>query len=654
MVNRPPAIEPLRIVVVLAVAASIVSAPGVGAVQDTNSTEVPEHPAPDDRSGVEPWLDDTMADQLEEHNVPGAAVVVVHDGEIVLAKGYGYADLEARQPVVANETVFGIGSTAKLLTWTAVMQGVEDEHLERDRDVNEYLTDSPVEVSETYPEPITLQHLGTHTAGYEDSFGGVLVDDPDDLQPLGEVLAENQPARVRPPGEHVAYSNYGAGLAGHVVAESYNVTFTEYVDARILRPLRMRNTTYEQPVPDRLQRHVSKEYTYQNGEYQRQRPQTWGIAPEGGAMRTTATDTARFMNAFLNGGQYGSERILEPETVHEMHRQQFDKAPAVPGLNGMAYGFIEMDRNGERVLGHWGDTAHSRSLLALFPERETGLFVVYNSPGGHTARFDLLDAFTDRYYPESRPPVVEPPAGADERAERLTGDYRSLTVSETTWHRAFGVLTRTVSVGATEGGYLTTQQSGGDTRTWVERRPGVYEAVGGDEILVFRFDEDGDATHLFFGNAGPATYERVAWYESLSVIQSLLVGGAGAFVSTLVLWAGAPVRRRLTDRSGPTGRQRLARALLGTVSLLWLGVGVIFLYAVVNIDAEVASPSPLLRIGLVLPYLGVLGSAGAVVTAGIAWRDRYWNRLLRLHYSLVAVMAVLFAWTLYYLRILSV
>ncbi|WP_123538201.1 serine hydrolase domain-containing protein [Halosimplex salinum] len=611
-----------------------------------------DRPELDDPAEVEAWLDETMADQLEEHRIPGAAVVVVSDGEFVVSKGYGYADLDAREPVAADETIFGVGSTAKLLTWTAVMQGVEAGDLDLDRDVNDYLTDSPVTVPDTYPRPITLEHLGTHTAGYEDAFGGTLVDEPSDLRPLGEVLAENQPTRVRPPGEFVAYSNYGAGLAGHVVAEQYETAFTEYVEKRILDPLEMDNSTYEQPLPARLRPRLASEYTYQNGEYRAQPLQTWGMAPEGGAMRSTATDMGRFMLAYLGEGSHGSERILEPETVREMHRQHFDKAPDAPDVNGMAYGFIEMDRNDERIVGHWGDTASSRSMLALLPERDTGVFVVYNSPGGQTARFDFLQAFVDRYYPDSRAPVVEPP-GAAERADRLTGDYRSLTVSETTWHRAFGVLTRTVSVGTTEDGYLTTRQFGGEPRTWIEQRPGIYDAVGGDEQLAFRFDEEGAPTHLFFGNFGPATYERVPWYESLSVYRAILLGGTLAFVSTLALWAGAAVRRRIRETSAPSARERVARALLGVVSLLWLSVAAIFLFATIEIDAEVASPSSLLRVGLALPYLALAGTLGASVFVALAWRDAYWNTPVRIHYTLATVAAVLFTWALYSLRILG-
>ncbi|WP_246988940.1 serine hydrolase domain-containing protein [Halorientalis marina] len=651
----------IRLLGAVALVGTLLSAPLIAtATPVPDSTATPqahvstptEQVALTNQTETEAWLDETMARQLEEYNVPGAAVVIVSDGDVVLAKGYGYADLASERSVDADETVFSVGSTGKLVTWTAVMQGIEDGRLERDRDVNEYLTDSAVTVPDTDDEPITLNHLATHSAGFEDIFRGMVTDNPDEIRPMEAILADHRPARVRPPGQFVAYSNYGTALAGHVLAEQSSANFTDMVDERIFTPLGMADTTYAQPLPARLESRRAIGYTYQNGEYQPHHPVIWTLPPEGGSLRTTPTDMGRFMLAHLNEGASGSERILEAETVREMHRRQFTKSEAVPELNGMAYGFIEMDRNDETIVGHWGDTPRFKSLLALYPERDTGLFVVYNSPGGGPARFELLQAFTDRYYPRSDTPVVEPPDGAAERAHDLTGDYRSLTVSASSWERVLGVMTRTYTVGATDEGYLTTSRLGEPTRRWVERRPGVYEEVGGSDMLVFRFDETGRATHMFRHAFGPATYERVPWYESLTVLQTVLGGGVVAFLSVLLPWVGGPVWRRWRGGDLPTGRERAARWLLGVVSLLWLAVLVIFLLAWINFDAEAASPSLALQAGKVLRWIALAGTVGAVVATGFAWRDGLWTRWARLHFSVVTALALLFAWQLSLIGIL--
>ena len=102
----------------------------------------------------------------QEHHIPGAAVSVVKDGRLFFAKGYGYADLENGIPVDPEQTVFRIGSVGKLFTWTAVMQLAEQGKLDLDADINAYLD---FRIPDTYPQPVTLKHLMTHTAGFEDS-----------------------------------------------------------------------------------------------------------------------------------------------------------------------------------------------------------------------------------------------------------------------------------------------------------------------------------------------------------------------------------------------------------------------------------------------------------------------------------------------------
>jgi hypothetical protein len=171
-------------------------------------------------------------------------------------------------------------------------------------------------------------------------------------------------------------------------------------------------------------------------------------------------------------------------------------------------------------------------------------------------------------------------------------------------------------------------------------------------MLVFRVDEDGRATHMFRHAFGPATYERVPWYESLAVLQASLGAGVVGFVSVLLLWLGGPVWRRWRGGTVPSDPERAARWLLGLVSLLWLAVLVIFLLAWINFDAEAASPSLALQTGKVIRYVALAGTVGAVLATGFAWHEGYWTRPARLHYSAVTALALLFAWQLYLLRVL--
>ncbi|KYH26981.1 beta-lactamase/D-alanine carboxypeptidase [Halalkalicoccus paucihalophilus] len=229
------------------------------------------------------------------------------------------------------------------------MQGVERGELDLGTDVNDYLAE--VTIPEAYGEPVTLEHLDTHTPGFEERYRGTFVESPEDLRPLGETLADERPARVRPPGELASYSNYGAALAGHIVAEQAGTTFEEYVRENVFEPLDMERSTFAQPVPDGVGE-VSKGYRYRNGEFVEGEFEYVGIPPAG-SMSASATDMARFMLAHLNDGAFDGGRILESETVEAMHRRRFAHDERVDGI---CYGFYETSHGEERAIGHGGDT----------------------------------------------------------------------------------------------------------------------------------------------------------------------------------------------------------------------------------------------------------------------------------------------------------
>ncbi|OPX89856.1 MAG: Esterase EstB [Pelotomaculum sp. PtaB.Bin104] len=109
------------IILVLALSATVASANNI---QDTS---------------LEAFFDNTMKSKLEKYHIPNATISVVKDGEIVYKKGFGWADIENNIPVDADTTLFRIGSTSKLITWTAVMQLVEAGKLDLNTDVNRYL-----------------------------------------------------------------------------------------------------------------------------------------------------------------------------------------------------------------------------------------------------------------------------------------------------------------------------------------------------------------------------------------------------------------------------------------------------------------------------------------------------------------------------------
>jgi CubicO group peptidase (beta-lactamase class C family) len=240
-----------------------------------------------------------MTANLRDKHVAGATVAVVKDGALFFAKGYGYADVEQRKPVDPERTLFRLGSTSKLFTWTAVMQLVEDGKLDLDADVNRYLD---FKIPATYPEPITLRHIMTHTAGFEEDLRDLIAKDSAHMVPLGRWLETHMPERVRPPGNYASYSNYATALAGYVVERVSGLSWDDYIERRILGPLGMNRTTGRQPLPPQFREDMSHGYSFSRGQFE---PKEWEIimgAAPAGSISASATDMATFMLAHLGNG----------------------------------------------------------------------------------------------------------------------------------------------------------------------------------------------------------------------------------------------------------------------------------------------------------------------------------------------------------------
>jgi CubicO group peptidase (beta-lactamase class C family) len=363
--------------------------PAQPAAEEAGVTETPHEMTAAD---LEAFLDGFVPMQLERENIAGAVVLVVKDGKVLFARGYGYSNVEKKTPVSVDATLFRPGSISKLFTWTAVMQLVEQGKLDLDRDVNTYLD---FKIPATFSKPITLRNLMTHTPGFEEQIKDLINSEGMPMASLRQHLVSHVPARIFPPGVTPAYSNYGAALAGYIVERVSGKPFNDYVAENIFKPLQMSRSTFAQPLPSDLKPLMSSGYTVGTG-----KAKPFEIVEEApaGALSTTAADIAHFMIAHLQDGKYEGGQILRPEIARVMHSWQFGLNPA---LNGMCLGFYEESRNGHRIIGHGGDTVYFHSDLHLVLDAGVGFFVSYNSrgKGDISPRTALWQHFLDRYFP---------------------------------------------------------------------------------------------------------------------------------------------------------------------------------------------------------------------------------------------------------------
>jgi CubicO group peptidase (beta-lactamase class C family) len=608
---------------------------------------------PTDPAELEAFLDELLAQEMEEYHIAGAAVSVVKDGKLFFAKGYGYADLEHKIPVDPEQTVFRIGSVGKTITWTAVMQLVEQGKLDLEADVNTYLD---FRIPDTYPEPIRLKHLMTHTSGFEQRLLGSAVLDANNLPPEREFLISFMPARMRPPGEYISYSNYNAVLAGYIVERVSDQPYDQYIQEHIFVPLGMAHSTTQMQLPPDLSAHTSIGYTYTDGAFQPLPDYAGSPAGEpSGTHASTVTDMARFMIAHLGDGRYSDEntpeaRILEESTCRQMHTTLYTPEPHILGN---AYGFFDWSDNDQRTIGHQGYLPPMHGELLLLPDQHLGVYVVYNSEGARqltNAHAGFQRAFFDHYYPA---PAIEPiktPADFAERASRFVGSYRPTDSSGTTAFKSAGIMD-VVEIRAPGDGTLLFGKS-----RFVEVEPLYFRQVDGLLGIAFREDDRGRITELFFDGNPHMAFEKLNWYETRGFNMSLVLGSVLIFLSTIPVAAirFTRDRRRDNDRTPGSRSARLADWIILGISVLNLlflagfGLGMAEMMQNVLLD-----PPLIIKIALGLGLLAAMLTAGALVYTVLAWKDGYWGVAFRIYYTLVTVAAVAFVWFLNYWNLLG-
>ena len=597
---------------------------------------------------VNAWLDGYMPYALATGDLAGAVVAVVKDGQILTERGFGYANVEKKTPVDPKLTLFRPGSVSKLITWTAVMQLVEQGKLDLDADVNKYLG-SDFQVPARDGKPITLRNIMTHTAGFEEQVKNIITEDP--TQPgYVELLKRWMPTRVFDAGTTPAYSNYATSMAGYIVERVSGESFYEYVEKHIFAPLDMKHSTMRQPLPPALEPLMATGYIVASGEAKKF--EIVGPAPAG-ALSSPGEDMAHFMIAHLQNGEYNGNRILKEETARLMHDSALT---LLPPLNRMELGFFETNINGREVIAHLGDTQNFHTSLHLFLKDNAGFYVSFNSAGkegaAHKLRLALFADFADRYFPGApRSTARVDEATAKQHAQLMAGNWVASRGSQTTFLSAIGLIGQTkVGVGA-KGELVVADLKGlnGQPIQWVETTPFLWQDPNGHDQLTAKV-VDGKVDRWSYSLVAPfdvylraSTASNGAW-----LVPSLCVSLA-VLVLTLVFWpVTAIVRRRYRARLDlPAPALRAYRAgkigaLLALAAFGTWAMSIISMFS--DLNKTTSAFDPVLRFAQIFGFIGFVGGFAltlwnlkAVWTGQRRWPAKLWSVLL-------AVSAFILLW----------
>ncbi|GAA3410733.1 serine hydrolase [Paenibacillus hodogayensis] len=374
---------------------------------------------PRDARELEAFADGIFADAMKKYNTVGSNFAVVSNGKVLLSKGYGFADRENKIPVDSS-TVFQIGSVTKQFTALAAMQLVDKGKIDLHHDIQEYL--GGMKVPNTTGKKLTMYDLLTYTSGFDkpDILSGSEPEYVNQFFPMKESLEANMPTVVRPPGEAYTYDNFGFTLAGYAVGEVSGMSFAQYMEEHVFKPLGM-NSTNVRFTPELLSRMAAHygpkgELIPLEGFKPTDRPS--------GGMVSNADDMVKYLMMHLNKGTYEGKEILSSKSIEQMHTYQVFPDKEFPVTTIGFEGYFKEKMNGHHVVIKGGNVTGHSSLIVILPEENTAFYMSYNNDS--MMSLDVYEAFMNHYYPrkeEAPQPSYSPIS--EQQAKDYTGLYQN-------------------------------------------------------------------------------------------------------------------------------------------------------------------------------------------------------------------------------------
>ena len=337
-------------------------------------------------------IDDLVRAAMAKDHIPGVAVGVIKDSRLVVARGYGIANLETGTPVTPD-TVFRIGSMSKAFTAAAILMLAEKGKLSIEDPVSKWVDDTPKGW-----KGVRLRHLLGHQSGIPEINDAKGYDFRDDLR-QGELLRlmAGRPVESEP-GARFAYSNSNYALLGWAVQKASGRSLKEFVEGEIFSPAAMAHTRYfrqDDVVPNR-----ADAYRWIGDHYENGWPERSAALDGSGAVLTTLGDWARW-DAALDTGAPVSRAV----------QLQMGTAGTFDDGTRSKYGFgLYVDGGG--VVHHTGSTYGFTSAFIRDPVNRLTVVVLRNSNGG--SALEMANAVRLAYDPTLKPVGrldVTPPPG---------------------------------------------------------------------------------------------------------------------------------------------------------------------------------------------------------------------------------------------------
>ena len=374
-----------------------------------------------DRGELTKFVDDFFSNEQVQKSAPGAVVTVVQGDQVLLNKGYGYADVEKKTAVNPDETLFRVGSVTKTFTAMALLQLVDQGKVDLEEDIRTYFPE--IKFKNPFKEPVRVKHLILHNTGFEPR--EVKIDDIhgdfETYYPLEDYVKGNFPPVIRKPGTSYMYDNFASLLQGYLIEKVTGKRYEDYMKENVFSILEM-NHSHTVFSPDLL-KNLATGYDPVLG-----KPiPVYNVKPTNlpdGGMFTTGGDMAKFMIAQLNSGTYKGKSVLSEKSIQLMHKYQQMIHPKFPDTTlgfEAPYSLI----SNEYVVNKGGDIPGFSSDVWLVPNKKIGVFLSGNMMGG--PRLAFYNAFMTKFFPQEAP-KYQYLKTSKKKLEKFAGFYRDLRI----------------------------------------------------------------------------------------------------------------------------------------------------------------------------------------------------------------------------------
>lgn len=571
---------------------------------------------------------------MDTYHIPGLALFIIKDGQAIYQAGFGRANMEKNYVVHAAETKFALGEVTQLLTATAILQLVEKGDINLEESVRAYLP----QLRHRLSADIKVSHLLSHSSGLEEKLMGSL--SPVPLKPITftQFFLKHRPNPLNKPKVAPNHLNYGYGLLGQIIEKVTNLTYHQYIQKNIFDPLSMKNSHFfMEPEQAEL---LAENYAYQRGSFYPQ-PLIYSTILSSQGAYTTVGDFSKFIYAHLN------QQLLKPELLNLLFKPQTEQSEL---LGGWSFGLAIKNSPSLKNIAYLnGELGLFRTQIILQPEQGFGVFVALN--GGGNAIFNREDpSFFSReilsiLFPNESIPVIDSKSISKKMLQKYTGYYRPSKYGGVSPEKLLSIFSIYQIAAQNQELTLSPLFSGEIPTRWVPYKTDVFKQVslqGG--YLAFQVDSSQQVTTMQKTLwQGMGSFVKIVWYETPPFQIGLIAICSAIFILSNLLWFLLIFAQKKAVKRSILSR--VARWIASIINLLNLSF-IIGLFILLRWFKNLLLYENLgvLQYLFYLPVVTLVFIFPLVMFNLLAFKNKYWNFVSRLHYMLITMASFAYLW----------